>query len=272
MQGIELVAIFSLLSSLFSLFSAPSSLLSSALDSRNRILAFSQGNMRPRGRPPRRNAAIRHVLGANTPCSELSWGSLSVTFCDILLFSLLASLAAATPGNVQTLMQYKLLLLSQILLRVCLFDLFMRPSVSRQTVSFFGDTPILIEKVFFIELFTLLSLLNIPLSMPTWLFRFLALLVAVQLHLRWRATLFRPKATLRSSSRRGYLIEMFPHLIVVNSLMSIKTWLCRLLSLKVQTLLQLLSLLLLLPLWFLLSFLIVVLLLQRNVSASNCSQ
>ena len=57
-------------------------------------------------------------------------------------------------------------------------------------------------------------------------------------------------------------IEMFPHLIVVNSLMSIKTWLCRLLSLKVQTLLQLLSLLLLLPLWFLLSFLIVVLLLQ----------
>ena len=65
-----------------------------------------------------------------------------------------------------------------------------------------------------------------------------------------------------SSSRRGFLIEMFPHLIVVNSLMSIKTWLCRLLSLKVQTLLQLLMLLLLLPLWFLLSFLIVVLLLQ----------
>ena len=114
-------------------------------------------------------------------------------------------------------MQNKLLLLSQIFLRVCLFDLFMRPSVSRQTVSFFGDTPILIEKVFFIELFTLLSLLNIPTSMPTWLFPFLALLVAVQLHLiarsanpvaaqlrhRWRATLFHPKATLRSSSRRG---------------------------------------------------------------------
>ena len=227
-----------------------------------RFLAFSQGKMRPRGRPPRRNAAIRHVLGANTPCSELSWGSLSVPFCDILFFSLLASLAAATPGNVQTLMQNKLLLLSQIFLRVCLFDLFMRPSVSRQTVSFFGDTPILIAKVFFIELFTLLSLLNIPTSMPTWLFPFLALLVAVQLHPRWRATLLRPKATLRSSSRRGYLIEMFPHLIVVNSLMSIKTWLCRLLSLKVQTLLQLLSLLLLLPLWCLLSFLIVVLLLQ----------
>ena len=49
MQGIELVAIFSLLSSLFSLFSAPSSLLSSALDSRNRIPAFLQGIMRPRG-------------------------------------------------------------------------------------------------------------------------------------------------------------------------------------------------------------------------------
>ena len=173
MQGIEMAAIFSLLSSLFSLFSAPSSLLSSALDSRNRILAFSQGNMTPRGRPPRRNAAIRHDPGANTPCSELSWGSLSVPFCDILFFSLLASLAAATPGNVQTLMQNKLLLLSQIFLRVCLFDLFMRPSVSRQTVSFFGDTPILIEKVFFIELFTLLSLLNIPTSMPTWLFPFL---------------------------------------------------------------------------------------------------
>ena len=49
MQGIELVAIFSLLSSLFSLFSAPSSLLSSALDSRNRIPAFLQGIMSPRG-------------------------------------------------------------------------------------------------------------------------------------------------------------------------------------------------------------------------------
>ena len=149
MQGIELVLIFSLLSSFLSLFSALSSLLCPVLDSRNRILAFSQGNMKPRGRPPRRNATIRHDPGANTPCSELSWGSLSVPFCDILFFSLLASLAAATPGNVQTLMQNKLLLLSQIFLRVCLFDLFMRPSVSRQTVSFFGDTPILIEKVFF---------------------------------------------------------------------------------------------------------------------------
>ena len=66
--------------------------------------------------------------------------------------------------------------------------------------------------------------------MPTWLFPFLALLVAVQLHLiarsanpvaaqlrhRWRATLPRPKATLRSSSRRVFLIEMLPHLISAN--------------------------------------------------------
>ena len=100
--------------------------------------------------------------------------------------------------------------------------------------------------------------------MQTWLFPFLALPVAVQLYPRWRATLLRPKAKLRASSRRGFLLEMIPHLLVVNSLMSIKTWLCYLLSLKVQTLLQLLMLLLLLllPLWFLLSFLIVVLLLQ----------
>jgi len=45
--------------------------------------------------------------------------------------------------------------------------------------------------------------------------------------------------------------------------MSIQTWLCPLLSLNVQTLLQsLILLLLLLPLWFLLLLLIVVLLLQ----------
>ena len=240
MQGIEMVLIFSLLSSFLSLFSALSSLLCPVLDSRNRILAFSQGIMRPRGRPPRRNAAIRHDPGANTPCSELSWGSLSVPFCDILFFSLLASLAAATPGNVQTLMQNKLLLLSQIFLRVCLFDLFMRPSVSRQTVSFFVDTPILIAKVFFIELFTLLSLLNIPTSMPTWLFPFLALLVAVQLHPRWRAvrTLLQHCCTIDGAPhcfiRRRHsdphpdvvLIEMFPHLIVLNIPMSIQTWLC----------------------------------------------
>ena len=61
MQGIELVAIFSLLSSLFSLFSAPSSLLSSALDSRNRIPAFLQGIMRPRGVLHCKNEAIRGV-------------------------------------------------------------------------------------------------------------------------------------------------------------------------------------------------------------------
>ena len=84
MQGIELGAIFSLLSSLFSLFSAPSSLLSSALESRNRILAFSQGNMRPRSRPPRRNAAIRHVLGANKPCSELSCAIDGAPHCLVL--------------------------------------------------------------------------------------------------------------------------------------------------------------------------------------------
>ena len=137
-------------------------------------------------------------------------------------------------------MQNKLLLLSQIFLRVCLFDLFMRPSVSRQTVSFFVDTPILIAKVFFIELFTLLSLLNIPPSMPTWLFPFLALLVAVQLHPRWRAvrTLLQHCCTIDGAPhcfiRRRHsdphpdvvLIEMFPHLIVLNIPMSIQTWLC----------------------------------------------
>ena len=73
MQGIELVAIFSLLSSLFSLFSAPSSLLSSALDSRNRIPAFLQGIMRPRGLPPCRNAAIRDGPGAIKPCCQSIW-------------------------------------------------------------------------------------------------------------------------------------------------------------------------------------------------------
>ena len=49
---------------------------------------------------------------------------------------------------------------------------------------------------------------------------------AALLHHRWRATLFHPKATLRSSSRRGFLIEMIPHLIVLNIPMSIQTWLC----------------------------------------------
>ena len=107
MQGIELVAIFSLLSSLFSLFSAPSSLLSSALDSRNRIPAFLQGIMRPRGLPPCRNAAIRDGPGANKPCCQSIWGSLAAFFVISSLFSLLASLAAARPGKVQTLMQYR---------------------------------------------------------------------------------------------------------------------------------------------------------------------
>ena len=106
MQGIELVAIFSPLSSFFSLFSAPSSLLSSALDSRNRIPAFLQGIMRPRGLPPCRNAAIRDGPGANKPCCQSIWGSLAAFFVISSLLSLLASLAAARPGKVQTLLQY----------------------------------------------------------------------------------------------------------------------------------------------------------------------
>ena len=55
------MAIFSLLSSPFSLFFASSSLLSSALDSRNRIPAFLQGIMRPRGVLHCKNEAIRGV-------------------------------------------------------------------------------------------------------------------------------------------------------------------------------------------------------------------
>ena len=106
MQGIELVAIFSLLSSLFSLFSAPSSLLSSALDSRNRIPAFLQGIMRPRGVLHCKNEAIRGGPGANKPCCQSIWGSLAAFFVISSLFSLLASLAAARPGKVQTLLQY----------------------------------------------------------------------------------------------------------------------------------------------------------------------
>ena len=106
MQGIELVAIFSLLSSLFSLFFAPSSLLSSALDSRNRIPAFLQGIMRPRGVLHCKNEAIRGGPGANKPCCQSIWGSLAAFFVISSLFSLLASLAAARPGKVQTLLQY----------------------------------------------------------------------------------------------------------------------------------------------------------------------
>ena len=132
MQGIELVAIFSLLSSLFSLFSAPSSLLSFALDSRNRIPAFLQGIMRPRGLPPCRNAAIRDGLGANKPCCQSIWGSLAAFFVISSLFSLLASLAAARPGKVQTLLQYSCslcsLLSSVFPLLSSLFSLFSAPS------------------------------------------------------------------------------------------------------------------------------------------------
>ena len=89
MQGIEQVAILSLLSFLFSLFSAPSLLLSSAIDQRNRISAFLQGIMRHRGRPPCRNAVIRDDSGANTPCCQSRWGPLAAFFCDFffLLYS-----------------------------------------------------------------------------------------------------------------------------------------------------------------------------------------
>ena len=59
---------------------------------------------------------------------------------------------------------------------------------------------------------------------------------------------------------------MLPHLLVLNILMSLQTWLCPLLSLKVESLLQSLILLLLLLLWFLLLLLIVVLLLQLLLS------
>ena len=82
------------LSSLFSLFSAPSSLLSSALDSRNRTPAFLHGIMRPRGLPPCRTAAIRDGPGANKPCCQSIWGSLAAFFVISSLFSLLASLCA----------------------------------------------------------------------------------------------------------------------------------------------------------------------------------
>ena len=104
MQGIDLVAIFSLLSSLFSLFSAPSSLLSSALDSRNRIPAFLQGIMRPRGVLHCKNEAIRGGPGANKPCCQSIWGSLAAFFVISSLFSLLSFLFK--PGKVQTLLQY----------------------------------------------------------------------------------------------------------------------------------------------------------------------
>ena len=76
------------------------------LESQNRIPAFLHGIMRPRGRPPCRNAAIRDGPGANKPCCQSIWGSLAAFFVISSLFSLLASLAAARPGKVQTLLQY----------------------------------------------------------------------------------------------------------------------------------------------------------------------
>ena len=71
-------------------------------------------------------------------------------------------------------------------------------------------------------------------------FPFLALLVAVQLHPRWRAvrTLLQHCCTIDGAPhcfiRRRHsdphpdvvLIEMIPHLIVLNIPMSIQTWLC----------------------------------------------
>ena len=78
------------LSSLFSLFSAPSSLLSSALDSRNRIPAFLQGIMRPRGVLHCKNEAIRGGPGAKKTLLSVNLVISGGLFCD--LFSLLSSL------------------------------------------------------------------------------------------------------------------------------------------------------------------------------------
>ena len=89
------------LSSLFSLFFAPSSLLSSALDSRNIIPSFLQGIMRPRGVLHCKNEAIRGGPGANKPCCQSIWGSLAAFFVISSLFSLLSflcSLPSSLPG------------------------------------------------------------------------------------------------------------------------------------------------------------------------------
>ena len=241
MQGIELVLIFSLLSSFLSLFSALSSLLCPVLDSRNRILAFSQGIMRPRGRPPRRNAAIRHDPGANTPCSELSWGSLSVPFCD--LFSLLSSRFScsrytrecANPDAVQA-----VAFVSDPSSRLSLRSV-------HEAIGFAPNCFVLwrhpdpdCKGVFHRVVYTSISA-QYPNQYANLVFPFSRITccstvapsmarsanpAAARLHHRWRATLLRPKATLRSSSRRGFLIEIIPHLIVLNIPMSIQTWLC----------------------------------------------
>ena len=52
-------------------------------------------------------AAIRDGPGANKPCCQSICGSLAAFFVISSLFSLLASRAAARPGEVQTLMQYR---------------------------------------------------------------------------------------------------------------------------------------------------------------------
>ena len=170
MQGIELVAIFSLLSSLFSLFSAPSSLLSSALDSRNRIPAFLQGIMRPRGLPPCRNAAIRDGPGANKPCCQSIWGSLAAFFVISSLFSLLASLAAARPGKVQTLLQYSCSSVVHYFFKGFHASLLLFPRVSQSptlisTISLFCDRTISLLS----SLFSFPSSLAVALFPdPTW--------------------------------------------------------------------------------------------------------
>ena len=159
MQGIELVAIFSLLSSLFSLFSAPSSLLSSALDSRNRIPAFLQGIMRPRGLPPCRNAAIRDGPGANKPCCQSIWGSLAAFFVISSLFSLLSFLFK--PGKVQTLLQLLslLLLLPLWFLPSFLIVVLLLQLLSANTVVNQFEHP---RRFFLSHLFSLFSLLLDP--------------------------------------------------------------------------------------------------------------
>ena len=133
------------------------------------------------------------------------------------LFSLLCSLFPLL----------SLLLFSQIPLRDCHFDLCMRPSTARQTASSFGDTwfyrfslrsslvflrarivsllPALLSTNHLSSLFSLLfSLFSRCCFFPRSHFATVTSICASG-H-RWRATLLRPVATPRSSSRRGFLI------------------------------------------------------------------
>ena len=122
------------------------------------------------------------------------------------LFSLLASLVASRPGKVRTLLQHS-----------CGIDGAPHCLVLRRHSDPHPDVVLSCRNA------AILHVCANP--------------AAARLHHRWRATLLRPKATLRSSSRRGSLIQMLPHLFVLKILMSIQTWLCLLLSLKVQTML-----------------------------------